>query len=98
MILGLCFFAAAEWMAVSAAIGGVFVISSENGGASGPIAFGPPNLRASIRLRAQNGSENGALDHVYSQLEITRRHAFRFPPPLHLRSTFFFRYRRRRLR
>lgn len=43
-ILFFLLFAAAEWMAVSASRGGVFVFSGENGGASGPTAFGPPNL------------------------------------------------------
>lgn len=37
-------FAAAECMGVSASIGGVFVFSSENGGTSSSIDFGPSNL------------------------------------------------------
>ncbi|GMN37920.1 hypothetical protein TIFTF001_007200 [Ficus carica] len=80
----------AEWVAVSAAVRGVPVAGGEDGGATCPPATGPPNVRPQVRVRAQDGSENGALGHVESRLAIALRHSLRFPPFLHLQAPFFF--------
>lgn len=77
-------------MAVSAAVLGVPVAGGEDGGATCPPATGPPNMRTQVRVRAKDGSENGALGHVESRLAIALRHSLRFPPFLHLQAPFFF--------
>lgn len=82
--------ATTKWMAISAAIGGMFVISGQIGRARCASPIRPPSIGRQVRVRTQNGSENGAPSHVISQLEITLRHSLRFPPPLHLQPPFHF--------
>lgn len=72
-------FAANKRVAVSAAISGVLVFSSENGGDPGPTSLAPASHGTQVRVRAQDGSENGALRHGQTQLEVAIRHALRLP-------------------
>ena len=82
--------ATTKWVAISAAIGGMFVISGQIGRARCATHIRPTSIGRQVRVRTQNGSENGAPSPVISQLEITLRHSLRFPPPFHLQSPFHF--------
>lgn len=89
---------ATKRVAVSDALSGMLVFSCENGGDPGPTSLGPSSSRTQICVRAQDDSENGALDHGQSQLEITLRHALRFHRLFHFKASILFKFQSRLLR
>ena len=87
--------AARQWVAVSAVICGMFVFGSENGGNSCTPTTWPPNVSDQVRVWTQNYSENGAMGHGQSQLEITLCHSLRFHRLLRLQAPLLFRFQAR---
>lgn len=66
-------------MAISAPIGGMPVSSGQDGGAVRATAAGPPDMRAKVPVRAEDGPEDGALGHGQSRLAAPLCHSLRFP-------------------
>ena len=80
---------ASEWVALPAVSGGVFVCGGENGGTVRSSAVRPPSIGAEVRVRAPNGSANGAMGHVQSRLEAPIGHALRLHRLFRLQAPMF---------